>query len=312
MTKKKDLDTEENFKKFFYTLLDHHNSTLYTAIQDISAYIEILNKSSNERQLKTQFPNVIITINNKFSELANQFQKKRLTFCPAKPDRESFGQDNVSYLASVVLRDLMEYIVLSEGKLYEYYVAIDKILRYKEEITYQIYKGQSYLLFKFFALLKPKLLDQLRLTEEEEHMLNTIWQEFHDIDDSVFEYEIDEKIIPRILKLYLNADSIDDFYLLLETNFIPELEMLGLGHLIPSLKNAFVEETKKYGASFDSSDLCPEKSPIGHLQDIVGNIDDWVKIDKSASATERKKLFDMLGQTLDRPVEIDDPEQETK
>lgn len=208
--------------------------------------IQILKENA---ELDVDIPNVAVTLNNKVIELVHAYEKSGLTFFTVYSDKYDLVYSR--FTSDALIRDLLkkaEEIILLLSDYTSNHIDITR----KKNNQFEEYESLNPLK-KLFLKIKSrftgeKLVD-LSLTTEEEQLLKSSLQKHSDMIDELFEYKLEDNIVPALVRrISAPSQSNQPMYSasvvpdLLQESVIPDLEKLGLSHLIPQLKTSLEQQ----------------------------------------------------------------------
>lgn len=201
-------------------------------------------------------PNTNTTLNNKLVELSYVFQEAGISMFSSK--LEAYDAVSSSFLGDAIIHDLIDKLTESNDKLGEYSKKICDVSKKKNEQVLALQNVSP--IRKFFSRIRAFFVPiqpvDLSLTEEEQSTLDGSLQEYKNIDNQIFKYNLGDNLVEALVKEITGPKKIGDFDIqhqysasgvpaLLEECVIPDLKKLGLEHLVPKLQEALVEEYKK-------------------------------------------------------------------
>lgn len=218
--------------------------------------------------------NVGITLNNKLVEISHMFEEVGASMFISKS--ENYDVVKASFIGEAILEDLMQYVVQATESLEKCSKAIKSLSSKKTEAMQELNNINP--IQRFFARIKSffaKPID-LSLTEEEQNMLDVAVQEYKNIDDRIWKYNLEDNIVLAIAN-YIKQEKYlaSDVPALLEESVIPDLRKLGLEKLFPKLRKEIVEAYKR--------DL-----PVAEFTNISKYVPDFNKKPKADSGGEVK------------------------
>ena len=211
--------------------------------------------AKNIGQLNVDIPNASISTNNKIVEISQEFKKAGISMFSHK--FETYDIVSSSLVGDAIIQDLMEKLGDASERLVQYNHEIANVYKTKNEklqALQNVTKMRKLIskIRSFFVPTKPNL----SLTEEERNTLDTSLQIYKDADDKICNYNLEENIVPALVKLIAGPKKIGKIDIphhfsaynvpsLLDESVIPNLKKLGYEHLIPELQEALIQEYKK-------------------------------------------------------------------
>lgn len=330
----------EEFEKIY-------KETLFSKISEArTKQFESINlmttNARNIGQSNVNIPNASTTLNNKIVELSQVFKNAGISMFSSK--LEDFDVVSSSFLGDAIIEELMGQLSKSSEKLDEYSKTIERVSKKKSEQMKAIQNVNP--IRKFFSRIRvlfvPVKPVDFSITEEEQNILDTRLQEYTDIDNKIWNYNLEENLVPAIVKEITRPQKFGKFDIphrynaytvpdLLEESVIPDLKKLGLEHLIPQLQEALIEEYKKdlpdpeiyqvsqedmylYVPNFNRENIENGKSKEiinstnGNLRKNGISIEDFALIDKSVSASNRQATTNAIQDEL-HPVKENNQEK---
>ena len=241
---------ERKYKEKFFGRIRRIGSEQTEAISLIAENARIIGLSN------VNIPNAGITLNNKLIELSREFKRAGISMFSS--EYKDYDVAASSFLGDAIIYDLIDQLSNSSEKLGEYSQAIGNVSK-KRNKQIQALQDVSPLR-KFFSKIRsffvPVKPIDFSLTEEEQNTIDTPLQEYIDIDNKIENYNLEENLVPALVKEIAGPAKYGQFETphlydanavpgLLEESVIPDLKKLGLEHLIPQLQEALIEEYKK-------------------------------------------------------------------
>lgn len=248
--KKRIEEFEEKHKEALFEKISEIASKNFEVISLISTNTENIGKTSID------IPRTSITLNNKLVELSQEFKKAGISMFSS--ELEEYDVVSSSFLGDAIIQDLIDKLLKSSEKLNEYNKKIGSVSKNKNEQVQALQKASP--IRKIFSRIRSLFVRvkpvEISLTEEEQHTLDTPLKEYRDINDKMWNYNLEDNLVPAIVKAIAGPQKFGEIEMphsyaaynvpgLLEKNVIPDLKKLGLEHLIPQLQEALVEEYKK-------------------------------------------------------------------
>lgn len=237
---KRAAEVEKAYKDLIFRGIDELSSAQTELINQISA------NAKNIGQSNFDIYNIGITLNNKLVELYHIFKKAGISIFISK--LEAYDLVTESFIGKAIIEDLIECVNQASETLNRHSLTIKNISNRKIEQLKALRNINS--IQKFFAKIKsffiPTKPIDLSLTEQEQDMLDGFIQEYRDIDNKIWKYNLEDNIIPAIVK-DIKQQKYGAYAVpgLLEESVIPDLRKLGLEKLVPQLQNKLIEEYKK-------------------------------------------------------------------
>ena len=252
-------------KKMVEEFEKRYMDTIFNKIGEVgSKQSETIGKMTNNAtqlgQSQVSIPNTGITLNNKLVELSHVFGEAGISmFAQELEDRNDVSS---SFVGDAIIHDLIDKLVLSTERLEEYSKRIEDVSKKKNnqalalQNTSRMKKLFSEIRSVLSSLFVPKKPHDLSLTEEEQKQLDSSLQSYKDIDTEIWNYSLEDNLVQALVKEIAGPQKFGIFNKnhrysasivpgLLEERFMPAIKKLGLGHLVPKLQEALVEEYKK-------------------------------------------------------------------
>ena len=243
-----------------------------------------------------------------------------------------------SFVGDAIIADLIGFASRGIQNLADYDKEMKKLTDKKVEQLQGLKKASPIRKFlgkirKFFMPIKQ---EDISYTQEETEAVNTHLLEYRETDNQLWKYNLKDNVVSSLVKQIrergYHASVIPG---LLEKCVIPDLQKLGLGDLIPQLQEVLIEEYKKdlpdpgiyqvkekdlylYVPDFTrktqkSGEVGFEElhrqaktifaeSKIRSLNQNPINLSDFISVDKTVRASERKTATSAIGEEL-HPVE---------
>ena len=242
VTKKDEI--ELYYKNIIYKKLAELRSIEQDFISSMIEYLKTLG------QINVNILNVSTTLNNKLSELSQEFQKAGISIF--SKEYEEYGFVGTSFVGNAIIHDLLDKYNYLIKILKEYSEAIEFDSKQRRERLIDIQNVSQ--LKKFFSQIIPLLSSVQHNTLA--ILIDKMIQEYNDVNSEIRDYNLEENIVHALVKEIARPDQYGEFNIkhkysasvvpgLLEESVIPDLKKLGLEHLIPLLKKALIEEYKK-------------------------------------------------------------------
>lgn len=238
-----------------------YKETLFSKIGEVRSkqFESISLMKTNARNMGEQnvdIPNASTTVNNKLVELSQEFKRAGISMFSSR--LEDYDVVSTSFLGDAIIQDLIDKLAESSDKLGEYSQTMGSVSKKKNEQVQALQNISP--IRKFFARIRALFVPlepvDVSLTEEEQNTLDTPLQKYRDIDNEIWNYNLEENLIPALVKAIAGPQKFGQFDIkhrydaftvpgLLEESVIPDLKKLGLEHLVPKLQEALIEEYKK-------------------------------------------------------------------
>ena len=219
---------EEENKKLIFDKISNINSEQIEMINLITI------NAKNIGQLDVSIPNVGITLNNKLVELSQEFKRHGISMF--------YSDYGIQFVGAAIINDLIDRLVISIKKLREYDKELGSIVKNKREQEQALQNISP--IKKFFSKIRSFFVKEnpidLSLTEEEQKILDSSLQEYKDVDDQIWNYNLRDNIISSIVKQFTEQKFYDPQGLL-NRDIIPDLKKLELGDLVPELQKTLEE-----------------------------------------------------------------------
>ena len=263
MDSRKIKEFEENEKNDLFGELNKRFSEMNVAIAKIQE------QSKCGLEIKNKLPNILITLNNKLVEMQFKFQEAGLSLYSGKVFG---GVVWPSAIGNAVTHDLFDIADQGLDKLDDCIRIISQIQEQKLSYIESVKKANP-LKRKFLSIKQEDLL----FTQEEIDVINAYLDNYNDIDNQLFNYNLKDNVITSIEKELFNTVFIPSG--MLETDIFPSLEKLGLSDLVPKHKENLIkiaEEAtyelskkifKKYGDSLSDDNMFSEKNNFSLEED---------------------------------------------
>lgn len=208
---------------------------------------EIILIGKNERiteQLISDIPNIGIRLNNKLNELSQVFNKAGISMYSSKI--EDIDTVTSSFIGDAIIIDLIGYLSQATKKLEEYDKKSQTVINGKKEQSLMKISPVRRFFTKIRSFFSIGETVDISLTEEEKSSLKEPLDEYANISDEIWKYNLKDNVVPSIVK-HIHDTGYAAFTVpgLVEESVIPDLQKLGLSDLIPELQSALVEEYKK-------------------------------------------------------------------
>ena len=281
------LEREEFYKKTAYDIGRK-------MIAGQSDYTLKLEEFGEKLGIDTEMPNIGMTYNNKLNELSQLFKNAGISMF-AEID-EKYDYVRSSFVGDAILDDLACKLSSSLDILREYNKSIEKVITEKEnQINEQKNVGVMQKLFskiKVFFGGKPALPSQTSHLKEAIEEVNGNLLKYRQIDNSIYEYNLNDDVTQSIVSFIDKNDFSKDFIPeIVDEGVIPILQKLGLENLIPGLQ-------EQLSQAKEQEDLTELKS--------------WElsKSQKNEILQAQKRISEEHGEKSDNETEIDIEENE--
>lgn len=222
-----------------------------------SQTIDIITENANDLgQANIEMPNTGTLVNNKIIELSHIFEESGISIFSSKSKDYNFVTS--SFLGDAIIQDLIDKIMQSTEKMNNYSKKIEEISgqRNKRIQALQNISPTKKFFSKIRSLFVPAKPIDLSLTDEEQSILDSSLKEYKDIGDEIWKYNLDDNLVPALVKAIAGPQNFGEFNLkhrynapgvpyLLDEEVIPDLKKLGLESLVPQLQQSLIEEYKK-------------------------------------------------------------------
>lgn len=267
--------TEKMLRDLYLKKVDEVRSMQAKSIDEILA---------NARNIgyNVDINNTGITINNKIVELSHIFKEAGTSMFSSK--QKYYSVMGSSFIGEAIILDLIGYGIQATQKLRQYNMKLQNMSKRKTEQLQALSNINP--VQKFFAKIKsffiPAKPIDLSLTEEEQNILEASAQEYRDIDNKLYQYNLEDNMIPAILREIKDREyAASNVPGLLEKCVTPDLKKLGLERLVPQLQQELIEEYKRRLPS-------PEIYKIPE-EDMYLYVPDFTKKSQTDSGGEVKK-----------------------
>ena len=240
-------------------------------------------------QLISDIPNLGIRLNNKLNELSQTFNKAGISMYSRKV--EDIDTVTSSFIGEAILSVLVGYLSQATKKLQEYDKKSEEVIKEKIGTSLATVKPikRFFTKIKYFFSLVPPV--DMSLTEEEKTTLKEPLDEYTDINDKIWKYNLKDNVIDSIVK-HIHDTGYAAFTVpdLLEECVVPDLQKLGLGDIIPELQSKLIEVYKK-----DALNLCITEQEMGiYIPNFNRETHDNLQIeqDDNEVPTERPEKID--------------------
>lgn len=220
--------------------------------------IDIMTKNANDLgQANVDMPNIGTLVNNKIIELSHIFEEHGISIFSSESKDYDFVTS--SFLGNAIIQDLTDKINQSVEKMNEYGKKMEEVSvqRNKRIQALQNISPMRKFFSKIRSLFVPAKPIDLSLTDEEQSILDSSLQEYKDIGDKIWNYNLDDNLVPALVKAIAGPLKFENFNIsshryraqvvptLIEEDVVPDLKKLGLEGLVPKLQEALTKEYKK-------------------------------------------------------------------
>ena len=316
--KKRIDDFEKKYKDVIFGKINEVSSKQFESINLMTT------NARNMGQANVDIPNASITLNNKLVELSQIFKSAGISMFSSA--QEKYDHVGSSFLGDAIIEDLIEQLSQSSEKLGEYSQAMGSVSKKKTEKLQALQNVSP--IQKFFSKIKaffvPTKPVDLSLSEDEQSTLEAPLQEYRDIDNKIWNYKLEDRLVPALVKAIAGPQKFGEFDIphrysasgvpgLLEECVIPDLKKLGLESLIPQLQEALIEEYKKdlpdpeiyqvedeymhlYVPDFSSTPQEPRQMTEQEMQELHEKAQEVIKDSKKTlKSIKRERLLGGLG-----------------
>lgn len=191
-------------------------------------------------------PRISITVNNKIVELSQEFKSAGISMFSSK--QEEYDMVNSSFIGDAIIDDLLEKLNQANTKLGDYGYTMKNIAKKKEvqvQALTNITPAQR-VFAKIKSFFKPVKPIDLSLTSVEKGVLRMHEDEYRNIDNMVWKYNLKDNLVSSLVKFIHDKKYSSNIVPgLLEEEVIPDLKKLGLENLIPELQQSIVDDYKR-------------------------------------------------------------------
>lgn len=191
-------------------------------------------------------PRISITVNNKIVELSQEFKSAGISMFSSK--QEEYDMVNSSFIGDAIIDDLLEKLNQANTKLGDYGYTMKNIAKKKEvqvQALTNITPAQR-VFAKIKSFFKPVKPIDLSLTSVEKGVLRMHEDEYRNIDNMVWKYNLKDNLVSSLVKFIHDRKYSSNIVPgLLEEEVIPDLKKLGLENLIPELQQSIVDDYKR-------------------------------------------------------------------
>ena len=183
-----------------------------------------------------ELPKISITVNNKLVELSQEFKTSGISMFSSK--QEELDLVSSSLIGDAIIDDLFEKLNKANKKLGDYSYAMQNIAK-KKETQLQSLKTVSpaeKIFAKIKSFFKPVKPIDLSLTGVEKGILRMHEDEYRNIDNMIWKYNLKDNLVSSIVKyIHEQKYSANTVSSILDEEIIPDFKKLGLEKLIPDL-----------------------------------------------------------------------------
>lgn len=229
------------------------NDSISGLIPNIKFLIEMIEANERIVENNVKLPNIAITANNKLIELQHEFERAGVSFYiePNSIESNTVGDAIIQKMIKLV-DDGISILDIHEEKSAE---VIQSKMNKLEEI--ESWGAIKKFFFRIKCFLNPNTINDIKYyTEQEEEELNGYIDEYNEIDNQIFRYNLQDNIVESVVAFINQQDNEDKVFL--EASAFSTLEKLGLKHLIPELKNELAKSNEQPSTK-KSWELTPEE-----------------------------------------------------
>lgn len=238
---------EENCKKQIF-------EKIYIMIEQLNNIFDGIDTCGEEIGLEIdgRLPNIAITLNNKIVELSRKFEEGGISIYSEKI--EDYGSLNLnfvsqSFVGMAIMSDLLDYINKGQEILGDITTIMENVTSRNEKKLTIIKEMNVFQIF--FQRLKGFLSgidfeEEMYCTDKEICDINKKFDDFSDVDDKIWNYNLKNNLAQSIVKYIREQDlATSDIEGILEETVIPQLNALGLINLLPQIKQELNINNKK-------------------------------------------------------------------
>lgn len=238
---------DKRVKEFETKYRDEIFEDIYKIRSKEKEIIDLMTENSKKLGLSEfDIPRISITVNNKLVELSQEFKRAGISMFSSK--QEEYDIVSSSFIGDAIIDDLLEKLNQANKKLGDYDYAMKNITK-KREVQVQALTNitpAQRLFAKIKSFIKPVKPIDLSLTSVEKGVLRMHEDEYRNIDNMVWKYNLKDNLVSSLVKFIHDSKySSNTVPGLLEEDVIPDLKKLGLESLIPELQQAIVYDYKK-------------------------------------------------------------------
>lgn len=266
ITNKQVEEFESKYKKILFDKIHEFSS----ANTDLRLLIE---KSSQYIGTISDLPNISTTLNNKLVELSRTFQEAGTSIYSTKIEDYGPAKLNIistSLIGEAIIFDMLDMTQEATNALGEYQSDLKPMVNARSQQIQSLQKNGP--LKNFFLKLRgmifPDKKIDLSYTPEEIEKLNSHLSKYTEIDENLWQYNLEDNLVPSLVKHIQNiaarpgSDLKSHIPEFLEQSVVPDLQKLGLMHLLPQLQQELSKQQDKEAERFEpqnSWELSPEK-----------------------------------------------------
>ena len=220
-----------------------YRDLLYKNIEEItSTQTETLTQIKNTGKyvdIDTDLPNIVITFNNKLSELYQIFKKAGISMFAELNQRN--GEIRLNFVGEAIIEDMKSQLSKGINTLIEYNSCIGGITDRKIEKIRQIESAGR--IKKFFlkmrSLFVPNIVTDIAEYEQDEiEQINSYLIKYKEIDEKIWNYTLRNNVAQSLVRFITNEKySEEEIQGILKECVNPTLQKLGLDNLISQLKD---------------------------------------------------------------------------
>ena len=234
-------------KEFETKYRDEIFEVMYKIRSKEKEVIDLMIENSKKLGLSEfDIPRISITVNNKLVELSQEFKRAGISMFSSK--QEEYDMVNSSFIGDAIIDDLFEKLIQANKKLGDYGYAMKNIVKKKEvqvQALTNITPAQR-LFAKIKSFIKPVKPIDLSLTSVEKGVLRMHEDEYRNIDNMVWKYNLKDNLVSSLVKFIHDRKYSSNIVPgLLEEEVIPDLKKLGLESLVSELQQAIIDDYKR-------------------------------------------------------------------
>lgn len=220
-----------------------YRDLLYKNIEEItSTQTETLTQIKNTGKyvdIDTDLPNIVITFNNKLSELYQIFKKAGISMFAELNGKT--GVIGPNFVGEAIIAYIRSQLSKGIDTLTEYNSCIGGITNKKIEKIRQIENAGRVKKFflKIRSLFIPDIVAHIAEYEQDEiKQINSYLLKYKEIDGEIWNYNLRKNVVKSLVRFITNKQySKEEIQELLKECVSPTLQKLGLDDLIPELKD---------------------------------------------------------------------------
>ncbi len=258
----KDLEaTDKLVKDELFGRLDTANVTQTEIVYELKKFLKTLGYGEES------IPITARTVRNKIIlDLSARFENAGISMFSEK--QEKYKCITASFIGMAIIEDLVERMDASNSKLRNLIELVKNLFddrckkindnnEQENEQMISLLEMQDSgpirrLFLKIKAFFNPFKYPDLSLTEEEQEQIRVLLESYTNVDKSIWNYKLEYNLVPALVKSIAGPRKEGDKHRynysvvpgLLEESVIPYMEKLGLGYLIPKLKENLDKEYK--------------------------------------------------------------------